>query len=71
MPTPIHIAHPAPRTVGDAIADLAVPTAPFLDAPVAALPTESAYARWIRGEISVEDLLGDFAPVLLPQVCSG
>lgn len=63
----IHVDEPGPRTVGDAMADLAIPLAPSLDTSVVALPAESAYTRWARGEVSIENLLGLFAPAISAQ----
>lgn len=63
----IHLETPAPQTVDDAIADLAVPTAPALDVPVAALTAESTYARWARGETDIEELTAGGSAVSLAQ----
>lgn len=52
------LASPAVHTVGEAIADLAVPVATSLDEPVAALPATSPYALWARGELDLASLLG-------------
>jgi hypothetical protein len=52
-----HLDEPAPHTVGEATADLAVPVSAGLDVPVEALPATSNYAMWARGELSIEDLL--------------
>jgi len=69
-----HIAEPSPHTVGEAIADLAVPVSSGLDIPVPALPATSKYTMWARGELAVEDLLGQPTapePLALPLVRRG
>jgi DNA (cytosine-5)-methyltransferase 1 len=52
----VHLASPVPRTVHDAIADLAVPAASRPGAAVVPLPPESAYARWATGQLPIEAL---------------
>lgn len=65
-----HLVEPAPRTVADAIGDLVVPAVRSLDAAVEALLPESPFARWSRGEISVEELMGPIGNASIPASLS-
>lgn len=62
----VHLEAPAPRTVRDAIADLAVPSRSALDDPAEALAPGSAYARWARGDIDLQALLPGLAATPAP-----
>jgi DNA (cytosine-5)-methyltransferase 1 len=52
-----HAGLPRPRTVGDAIADLSAAAGESPDSPVAATLAGTTYARWARGEVSLDALL--------------
>ena len=53
----VHLEAPGPRTVRDAIADLAVPASGKLDEPIEVLAPSSAYAAWARGDVPTDDLV--------------
>lgn len=53
----IHVAWPVPRTVRDAIADLAVSAASSPGAVVVPLPPATAYAQWATGQLPIEELM--------------
>lgn len=57
----VHLDSPYPHAVRDAIADLAIPSAPNLATSVPTLPPTTAYARWATGQIGIESLWSDSA----------
>lgn len=58
-----HRANPLPVSVHDAIADLSVAVAAGLDEPAIAMPANTPYAKWARGELALD--------TLLPAQCDG
>lgn len=66
-----HLTSPPPHTVGQAIADLAVPSSRGLDVPVEVLAATSDYALWARGELSVDDLLKSAVQATAPLLPFG